>query len=357
MNLASINSALSSRIKIQRLISTCSIALCCSLILLAISRHKPAGVDRTLIGLTPQFHDFSAIPAGTKAEYTFVGRNDLSSAINVDRLDRSCGCTSATLDRSVIGPGESFSIKAILSAPDFPQAKSSRIILRGHAGKQSVLGNYSLHAIIENVLEFPDSGGGSLQLGSKPLAQLPATFSVKVNRGKFPLQFDELRAEPSAPGVSARVMRDSDSAWCVLVSVPKADTLGTLGFPIEFRFARQGRELPERVIKQAYMEFAGPVAASPPSLLFTVARGKHSQQQITISSADSSMDDGKQVTSVQLPPSNWTTNWQGTESGSTVSFDYAAPDHMGPDRGAIVIEVKDHGQIYKVKVGYVAMVS
>jgi hypothetical protein len=235
---------------------------------------------------------------------------------------------------------------------------SSHITVRAHAGRRRVEADYELRGTVEDALEFRDTGGGSLRLGSWRLDQLPAVAAVTVTRGKYPLEFDELRADCSSSAISTQVEPISDQAWRVLFHLNSADTLGASGIPITFSFAKDGRALPQTVVQQAYFEVLGPITASPSSLLLTVSPGEHLRQSITIAGRQESRGLVlPQITAVSPCANNITATWQNNSRQSVAILDYTAPSRLGPDRGEIIIYVTDHGIQYKLKVGYLAIIS
>jgi hypothetical protein len=324
----------------------------------ATRTFAPAASNAPIALLPRQSHEFSTIMALSRAKATFVSTNPLMDVLVIDRIDRSCGCTSASCNRTVVPPGQTFNVDTILSARDYPESISSRVTLHGHAGGRLVEAEYDLHGNVENVIEFPESGEGYLRLGSWPLYELPATSVIAITRGKYPLNFDELRAECGEPALSASVEAVTSRSWRVHFTVNESSILGGSGYPITFRFVQNGKILPETVVKQAFVELLGPVAASPSSLLFTVTPGEHIRRTVNISRRLSEESaDAPEVVSALAESKNVTASWQNDSRQSVVIIDYTAPTVAGSDRGDIVVSVLDQGRPYKLKLSYLALVS
>jgi hypothetical protein len=337
----------------------CAIAVIAVGILAATYVFAPLAADAPVLRLPHQVHDFAAVLANSKSTCTFTCRNTLWDVLFIDRVDKSCGCTAARADHEVVLPGQTFRVAAILSAPAYSEDLSSHITVRGHAGRRRVEADYELRGTVEDAIEFPDTGGGSVRLGSWRLDELPAITSITVTRGKYPLRFDELRAECTSPAITTRIEPISNEAWRVLIRLKSADTLGATGIPMTFSFAQMGRVLPQRVQRQAYLEMLGPIAASPSSLLLTASPGEHLHKTISIVGRQTGPDRvAPQITAVSPGAKNIIATWQNNSRQSSVlSVDYTAPPQLGPDRGAIIVFLMYDGVPYKLKVGYLAVVS
>src|SRR5580658_9481404 len=74
----------------------------------------PPVADNALIRLPSQVHDFGPLMPLSKAECTFTGTNTLTEPLFIDRIVKSCGCTTAQCDCSLVQPGQKFLLKAIL---------------------------------------------------------------------------------------------------------------------------------------------------------------------------------------------------------------------------------------------------
>jgi hypothetical protein len=337
--------------------STMGLAIVCLLVHSAHSNIS-AVIDPQFTELPSQVHDFGIVLPLSKSKFTFVTKNTFSDVLTIDKLDRSCGCTSALCTRSVASPGENVSVNAVLSAHDHAELMSSRITVHGHVGRQAIKIEFQLLANVENIIEFPDNGGSCLSMGSWSADQLPAHTSVQVVRGKYPLTFDQLRVDCDSPALSVTVSPVSDKSWNILFHINSADVMGATGLPVTFRFLSKGRCLPESVTRQAFIEILGPITATPSSLLFTLSPAEHIQKTIEITDRlETPNARPPQIVAISATGKNMLTTWKNDPTQTRVIIDYTAPAQLGQERGEIVISVKDQGKIYKVKVSYLALIS
>jgi hypothetical protein len=341
----------------RRLITALMISAICTSGFAARFQQHQASVDQAL-KLPTQDHDFGIIVSNSKSRTTFVETNRLTEPLIIDRIDRSCGCTTATCSRSTVIPGQTFEINAELSASDYPESMSSVVSVHGHAGTLPVEAEYHLHANVENLIEFPENPGNCIRLGTWPLSQLPADSTIAVTRGRCPLDFDELRAESDPSLLTVSVEPVTNASWRVHFRVKSNELIGTQGITVLFGFMRQGKILPETVVKQAFVELVGPFTASPSSLLLTAQAGKHVYKTITITNTSHEPEPRVPViTAVDSNSKNMTATLRNDPWQSVVSLDYAAPLREGPDKGEIIVSVLSQGKTYRIKVSYLALIS
>jgi len=318
----------------------------------------PVAVGAGDVRLASQVHDFAFILAGSKARHVFTVRNDLWQILWIDRLDRSCGCTSASCDRSFVLPGQTFHLTADLSAPQYEEDLSSHITLRAHTANRNVQGDYHLLGSVKRIIEFPDSGGGPIRLGSWPVDARNPQASVTVRRGEFPMGFDGLQVSSPSAGISSCVKAFAADEWLVTFRLSPTDELGGQGYPVTFKFVKGGSVLDATVVQQAYVQWSGPVAATPSSLLFSVALGGHIRSHISIASTDSGPGAAApRIIDVMTSSKNAVAAWSNGAQDGTVFVDYTAPNTAGRNQGEIIVSINERGKAYKLKIGYLAIVS
>lgn len=100
----------------------CIVILFASIFCLAQSQPK--------ISLYSTYYDFGKIRGDQKAYHYFMVTNKGQSALNITRLNPSCGCTSTMVDKWTLAPNESTNIKVTLDTTGLCGAikKSVRVI-------------------------------------------------------------------------------------------------------------------------------------------------------------------------------------------------------------------------------------
>lgn len=90
-----------------------------------VAVSRPANV----LVLKESSHNFGKIPQGRAAVYFFEIENISASALKLDNVQASCGCTTPEWSRDPIGPGESARIKVGYNAyAEGPFTKTVTII-------------------------------------------------------------------------------------------------------------------------------------------------------------------------------------------------------------------------------------
>jgi hypothetical protein len=312
-----------------------------------------------IVRIPPQVHDFGTILPSQKYSATFALENTFAHELVVDQIERSCGCTSVQFQPGPIFPGHKLSIMAVLSSPEYRENISSTISVHAHTSDQRVEAKYELTGNVENIVEFPDTGEGYLELGSWPLTQLPGEAAITVSRGQYPLRFDSIRADCKSPGIIVRVQPLTPDSWRIVFNVNPQHIVGKSGFPVTFRFAQGGNLLPETVTKQAVVELLGPFTVTPSSILVMASKGEHLCSTIVLARRPGDSDVAKpQVTAIESDSKNVIATWQNTPGQSLITVNYVAPENSsGQDTGSILISVMDRGTAYRVRVNYLATIS
>lgn len=88
--------------------------------------HADAWVTRMLV---TRDHDFGTVASGSTAQYRFAVRNPYSHEIELTRVRSSCGCTTAQLENTRLGRGETGYILADFNTRSFSGPHESTLTL------------------------------------------------------------------------------------------------------------------------------------------------------------------------------------------------------------------------------------
>lgn len=101
---------------------------------------KPVVPDETLLAKETE-HDFGKIPQGKPVTYVFVVSNTGKTALKIDNVQASCGCTTPEWDREkAIEPGASTKITVgYNAAAEGPFTKPVTITYNGTQTKQLII--------------------------------------------------------------------------------------------------------------------------------------------------------------------------------------------------------------------------
>jgi len=56
--------------------------------------------------INPYFWDFGQVKEGEVLQHSFTLRNDSARTLNINNITTSCGCTTATIQKNILSPGE-----------------------------------------------------------------------------------------------------------------------------------------------------------------------------------------------------------------------------------------------------------
>jgi Protein of unknown function (DUF1573) len=123
-------------------------------------------------GMFPQNrHDFGPVPRGAKVKHDFLLVNRLAEPVTILGLRPSCGCTSGRANASVVGPGQTAIIEALMDTRNFVGPKSTILYvnLMTAGGREAETGLGVNAQILSDVVLNPGSiDFGAVQRGQSP---------------------------------------------------------------------------------------------------------------------------------------------------------------------------------------------
>ncbi len=72
-------------------------------------------------------YDFGQVKQGEKVSHNFVIANKSKKTVEIKKINPSCGCTAAILDKKILSPGQSTKLKAIFDTSGFIGRKEKSI--------------------------------------------------------------------------------------------------------------------------------------------------------------------------------------------------------------------------------------
>lgn len=86
---------------------------------------QPDGEDTSTLEIYPAVHDFGDIEFGEIVSHEFTIVNNRSVDLEIGRIATSCACTSAEVDRKVIGPGEEATLTVVYDSAAMGRSHAS----------------------------------------------------------------------------------------------------------------------------------------------------------------------------------------------------------------------------------------
>jgi len=178
-----------------------------SAVALAQELEKPLDAA---IDFSERSFDFGFMPKGVSAMHTYVIENKGTDTLRIIKVSPTCGCTSAPLSKSDIGPGDSSEVDVFFDSKKFAGKVTKKISILSNDPKDpytDILFSATVdraHPFISpkpNVIEGDKPDGG--KAASRHIVQL-------TNTGTDPLEIKII--SHSAPYLEARLSREKVEA-------------------------------------------------------------------------------------------------------------------------------------------------
>jgi len=178
------------------------------------------------IAVDQAHYDFGKIYAEAKAVHRFKVTNKGNAALNISRLNPSCGCTSTVIGQWTLNPGQSTEIEATFNPSGFRGAVHKSIQVVSNDPANPTL-NLTFEAeVVREIMPSTDS-----VFFDEVVRTVPRKTSVKFSSASGQqVQLTEAKA-PGAPYLSAAIRKDGKDAWVDILldgrQVPAGRMVGT----------------------------------------------------------------------------------------------------------------------------------
>jgi hypothetical protein len=287
----------------------------------------------------------------TIASHTFEIKDHWNSSMQLTNLSTSCRCTTATLDRSTLQPGEFAHLTMSMELFDYETRQQASATLHGDLAGRPLVIHFTLRGESAYPLEF--SGHSTYQdFGIFQISEARAVHrSVEFKRGILPIQWDKVTCASDDPALTADLVEKEKDDWLLNMLYSPRDYLGSVTSHVTFSFWNHGHRLDCRQEYAAKAQVVGPYYATPPSILFgAVQPGGAASQKVRIQSRDHSHVG---IRDVYLPPSS---RVQASIVGDDeVLMTFSADSRIGENRGEMIITLNGEPP-FKMRERYLATV-
>lgn len=157
---------------------------------LALAAAAPAQEQKPRAVFKATSHDFGKVKQGDVVSYEFTFRNEGGAPLVIDRVETTCGCTTAPVAEKTIGPGKEGRIKAIFDTRGYWGRQAKYIYVHSN-DVQNPRRELSLIADIE-VPPSPriDVDRFNVDMGIVLEGEEPAAKIVIMSRGQRELKIE-----------------------------------------------------------------------------------------------------------------------------------------------------------------------
>jgi len=120
--------------------------------LLLASAAGLQSAGRPVIKVQEPDYDFGTIFRGDKAEHTFIVRNAGTDSLRIQNVRSSCGCTVPSIEKRVLGPGETTQLTAIFNSGGYSGSVTKQIYVYSNDMESPVF-NLSIHVDVRMDIE------------------------------------------------------------------------------------------------------------------------------------------------------------------------------------------------------------
>jgi len=147
-------------------------------LLTALAFVAPAGAQGLSSLFDTRSHDFGNVPIGPTLNHSFTIKNTTNETLQIYNVHVSCGCTSASAQKSVIAPGETGTIYAAMDTRRFTGAKSVTIFVDFSAPRRETVNLVVSAYGRTDIAMSPDHlAFGAVTKGTSPSAATQITFA------------------------------------------------------------------------------------------------------------------------------------------------------------------------------------
>ena len=227
----------------------------------------------------PHF-DFGKIFTDAKAVHRFKVTNKGTAALNISRLNPSCGCTSTVIGQWTLNPGQSTDVEATFNPAGFqgPIHKSIQVVSNDPATP-------TLNLTFEAEVLREISASQYAVFFQDVLRTAPSRTSVKLTSGTGkPVHVTEAKA-PGAPWLSANIRPEGNDAWVDIVldgrQVPPGRQSGTDAVVVRTDSAKV-----PLINLTAQWELRAAVVADPVRVAWVEGAGRELRQKVVLKQVD-----------------------------------------------------------------------
>lgn len=166
-------------------------------------------IDLPSVSVDKLEDDFGDVHVGRKVEKRFVVTNTGNAPLAIESIETTCGCTSATAEKSRLDPGEKTEIAVSYDTTDLSAGKKTQAVkIHTNVPKQAVVSIRLYANIVRDVVLEPESLVARLAPGQNPIgfsvlaknnSDKPVSIHVARTRGavaKAVFQPEQVQIDP-----------------------------------------------------------------------------------------------------------------------------------------------------------------
>ena len=141
----------------------------------------------------------------------------------------------------------------------------------GECGGRPISYGFTLRAEGANVIDM-DGDSIPIRFPTTAMEELPREMVVSIQRGQYPLDWDDLECESSSPVLGVSLKPTSKDKWDLHLTVSQSGVLGSCRVYARFSFLKSGNRVDYHYERPVDVSIDGPVMATPASVVLGVLK-------------------------------------------------------------------------------------
>jgi hypothetical protein len=289
--------------------------------------------------------------------HDFILTNNSDQTIEILKISKSCGCTSAEVAADEVEPGEQVKLSANLNAQDRVGEFGSRVVVdwkyRGAEPTQQL--EMALGAKAVTLIK---TSAATVDFGAVDVNQGLVTQKLVIERWEADLEWDGIEvAGVETVGLNLMTVKQNPDRFEVSVTLaPGKQSLGILKRELQIQLTLNGNVLDETVVLPVQAKINGEFVVKPASIFAGVMRqGEKKTGSFTVESVENSTEPFE-ITAINAPASIYTQLRETGQQNSTVDYELSL-EEKGNLSGVIKLEVKRGQLVRNFRVPVIAYVK
>ncbi|MFA6133445.1 MAG: hypothetical protein WC869_05465 [Phycisphaerae bacterium] len=295
-------------------------------------------------------HEEAVIQAGIPVADEFVLSNPLHEPVTITDIKSSCSCASVTLSAKEIPPKGLVNATIVIKGARGTNSLAVDAIITGHGCWTTRTTQFMLKTSARAERAIALDGEMPLQLGTHEVGEKVALGTIKVHRGKYPVDFDAVKWGCDDEYIKVRYNAGLQvGEGLVTVTSESPAPIGAIRSILTVTLWKDGRQVASPEYVPIDYTLVGPVIAAPKSILFGPLVPGESEEK-TIRIGDRSFEGTScEVRSIL---------WRGSDCvkvstvkrGQTVMLTFTGNEVAGIAKGAVIITALYDGKTYTIRV-------
>jgi len=299
------------------------------------------------------------IAQGRSKTAKFYVRNIGNFPITIDKLVTSCGCTAASIDFGVIGPGKGATLQAEMSNYGRMGLFMAQIDVFWSAKDNSIQGKIT--AIVDAIAEqAATSSTNAINFDTVEVNSKPISKEFEIRRGNSAENWNQIKITSKSKNITARCITEPDQSPVRIEVQLNTNGLhiGHFKDRIEFELLNKRNASVKKISLLVEASLNGNLKAVPSSLYFGILPvGKSMKRVIELKSINGQEFSFEGVDCSEVKGKISLIEQLKNRNSVFLTFEYSAPNELGNFSSNLYISVLDNGKKESLEIPIIGFVK